>query len=150
MSIVLTVRRSSVAPPLTRSEIEQVLSSSQSFSGDEIGGWRLVGVPSANELFLNVDEDEAWTDGGREWCSEPALAELRALAGLLNARVFGEEGEDITEATPTDDDLPTEHVGKPAIVIAAILAVILAPFILLLAVLRLPWVLWRLVVLKGR
>jgi len=142
VSVVATIRRPG-ARPLSRPEIERVLGSSPSFARDESGSWRLVSAPSGTELFLNVENDQAWTDGSTAWLEGAALGQLRALAVALDARVLGEEGEDITDAHLAAAAAPTRSAGKTAGVLAAILGIVLAPLLIVAAVLRLPWILWR-------
>jgi hypothetical protein len=142
MSIVVAIRRPG-ARPLSRSEIERALETSSDFERDDDGGWRLIDASAEHELYLNVEVDEAWTDGSREWLSDAALGKLRVLAAVLEARVLGEEGEDITLAKPSVAEAAPESVGKSVTVMAATLAIVVFPFLLVFAVLRLPLVLWR-------
>jgi hypothetical protein len=139
MSVVVTIRRTG-PHPLTRSEIEQALEASPDFEGEKGASWRLVGTEGGAGLHLNVENDEAWTDGSGEWLADAALAKLRSLAIVLEARLLGEEGEDITSASP---EVSTERVGKLSATLGAVLAVVLLPLLALFALIRLPWVLWR-------
>ncbi|MFN3987714.1 MAG: hypothetical protein ACK4KV_19655 [Rhodocyclaceae bacterium] len=140
MSIVVTVRRPGPSP-LSREEIVRALKNDPNFALDETGCWRLTG--SDPVLFLNVEEDEAWTDGSSMWLSEPALGSLRGLASQLHARVFSEDNEDITLRCSFDEDTPPKTTGKLATVLGGLLSLVLLPVLLIVAVVRLPWILWQ-------
>ncbi len=126
---------------MSRAEIERALSASPAFERVD-DAWRLVDSPADAELFLNVEDSEIWTDGSRHWLEASALRTLRQLAATLEARMRVEE-DDITDERPASVSEAGEVSSKPTAVVAAVFAVILAPFLIVVAVLRLPWVLWR-------
>lgn len=141
MSNVVTIKRTGPRP-LSRTEIEQALGSRQDFTRCEDGGWRLIATPSEPALFLNVEENEAWTDGGAAWLEDPAIGELRQLAAMLDAQMLDETGGQLTFASDSAAEAPGA-ASKASIALGAILTLALAPLLILFALLRLPWVLWR-------
>lgn len=105
------------------------------------GCWQWSVAPAGAELFLNSGEDNLWTDGGRGWTTPVALDKLRSLAKALDARVLGEEGEELAESAPATVQ-PTKPTG---LLLTLIITVALVPLIALVAIIRLPLVLWRIV-----
>jgi hypothetical protein len=137
MSYVITIERL-LGPPLTQEEMLQALSSDPDFALVESASWRWHGSPAGTELFINISENNLWTDGGRGWTTEDAIAKLQQLAVRLNSRVVGEEGEDLTEAS-----VPAKGGSAAAAGVGVLLTLLLLPFVLLFAIVRLPWFLWK-------
>jgi hypothetical protein len=139
VSYVITIQRRD--HPLSVGEIERAMSGDPEFVAVGTGCWQWAAAPTGAELFLNSGEDNLWTDGGRGWTAPVALDKLRSLAKALDARVLGEEGEELTENAPATGQ-PTKPTGA---LLTLIITVALVPLIGLVAIIRLPLVLWRIV-----
>jgi hypothetical protein len=139
MSYVITIQRTDHS--LIVDEIERAVGRDTEFVPVDTGCWRWTGAPSGSELFLNLGDNNLWTDGGRGWTDPAALDKLRLLAKGLDARVIGEEGEELTENEPVTSS-PSSPTGT---FLTLIIMVALVPVIALVALIRLPLILWRVV-----
>jgi hypothetical protein len=139
VSYVVTIQRSHNS--LSTSEMEQAVGADTEFVTVGNGCWRWVGVPGGSELFLNLGDDNLWTDGGRGWIEPIAIDKLRSLAKTLDARVVGEEGEELTENAPVKG----QPVSPTGTFLTLLITVALIPVIALVAIVRLPLVLWQIV-----
>jgi hypothetical protein len=139
MSYVITIQRTDHS--LSTDEIERAVSEDAEFVAVSTGCWRWAGAPDGSELFLNFGDNNLWTDGGRGWTEPAALEKLRLLAKGLNARVIGEEGEELTENEPAASP-PSSATGT---FLTLVIMAALVPVIALVALIRLPLVLWRVV-----
>jgi hypothetical protein len=139
MSVVLTIKR--IEPPLlSQGEMHCAMDGDPDFARVGSATWRWMVAPHDEELFINRDENELWTDGSRRWRSDDALQKLRTIAERLEARVFSEEAGEIT--------LCEEEPGSPSssplmVALGLCMSAVLLPLLLILALLRLPWILWQ-------
>jgi hypothetical protein len=136
VSYVITVERPS-GTPLTEGEMLEVLSNDPDFVRVESASWQWRNSPQGIELFINLSENNLWTDGGRGWTTESAIAKLQQLAARLNSRIVGEEGEDLTEVSA-----PAQGRTGVAAGAGVLLTLLFLPLVLLFAIIRLPWLLW--------
>jgi hypothetical protein len=136
MSYVVTIKRPAEAFPLTVEEVTSVLSSDAAFSQTGEASWEWRGTNPRDSLTLTFHIDAVSTEGrlprSPEW-----LQALRRTAAALNARVHGEEGEEITEAEPGRISWLSSAGGL-------LLAAVMMPVMLLVLVVRLPWLVWKL------
>lgn len=137
MSYVLSIRRAENKPPFTREELERLARAHQSLVLDQgILSWS-DGKGGNIEFF--VDERELRADRISAEVSKQALSLFRTIAMELDAHVIGEEGEELAA-----DETPLRSRGSTWFVLLGGLVVVVAtPFVLLLALLRMPWVLWK-------
>jgi hypothetical protein len=120
MSYVVTIKRD---PPITGDGLRELLENDGTLSpltvqSTVIDGVRWQGSGADRELPLPLEEGAMWstprTDAG--------LTKMQELARKLGARVFGEEGEDLTDANVT----PAAKTGcgaKAAVLLAFILLI---------------------------
>ncbi len=106
-----------------------------SFAGDRLN-WTSPGTSAS--ITFNVTPDEIWTDAPNMATGE-GLDFLKHLAKTLGAAVYC-EGEPLAD--------PPSIAGQPAVTpaktaLGLLLVVLTAPFLLVWAIIRLPWVLWQ-------
>lgn len=137
MSYVVSIRRTESQPPFGSEELERVAQAHESLSvGRSVLTWSNAEGVSV-ELFVAPRELRA--DRIPSAVIDEVLGVLRAIARELDARVVGEEGEDLThgELTPSPPGSPWR------VLLGGIVAVVAIPLMLLFALVRLPWVLWK-------
>lgn len=134
MSIVIEIRRS--GEPFEAAELERAAARRALLFATERLIWTL---PNATDpITLNITPNEIWTDDPRSTGSGE-LSFLKDFAKELRAEVYC-EGEPLTD----DSAVAHQQPGAPVNTILAALAVVLtAPFLLVWAIIRLPWVLWQ-------
>jgi hypothetical protein len=116
----------------------EALAQDDEFTSLEGDTWKWRAAPDGAELWVNVSDTKLWTDGGRGWTAERSLAKLQQIASRLDADVVGEEGELLNDVvTPAGPGTPAGFTG------GAIAAILFLPFVVLLALVRLPWILWK-------
>lgn len=136
MSYVVTIRRPAAASPLTVEEVKSVLALDAAFSQVGEAAWQWRGTNPGDSLTLTFDTGAVST-AGRLPRSPEWLQVLRRVAVALDARVHGEEGEELTETgLGRAGWLPTAG--------GLLLAAIMMPVMLLVLVVRVPWLLWKL------
>lgn len=140
MSYVVEVRRQAQEPGLTPGDIERLLEADRSLVkiNDNLIEWSQ--PEKMKPLYINVEVDRLWTDSIGDETQEIFLNKLREMAGYLDARVYGEEGEDLTDEH-LEDRIPSKN-GFAAIM-GFIFFALTIPFFALAFVLRLPWALWK-------
>jgi hypothetical protein len=143
MSIVVTVKRTE-ASPLSREEMVAALSNSSVFTQYAEHSWKLVGDPTVGDLFVNVDDDSLWTDGSTEWLEQHGLESLRALAAELHGRVLDEEGGDLTSGGLESNEPPPPFYARLLAPVYLLVSLLLLPVLFVVAIVKVPWVLWRL------
>ena len=140
MSYVVEVRRPADRSSLTRDDFERLVESDSSLTltDERLIVWN--GPENLDPLNVNVESDRLWTDsiGGRAQTNY--LEKLREIARFLDAKVFGEEGEDLTEEFPSDPDHPRHGVSA---FVGLVLFIVTIPVLALLFVVRLPWMIWK-------
>jgi len=138
MSYVITIKRPAGKIPLAALDFEGLIREDRSLS--RTIGNQIVWFDSEEEegFYINIDGDCLWTDGIGGDSTHHALAKLRNIAVRLDARVFGEEGEDITERSATGPIDAKQSTFGLVLYMASL------PFLLLLLLVRLPWSLWKL------
>ncbi len=143
MSYVITIRRPPGAPPLTRRDFQQVVDSDESLSNMDGGGLVWTSPDSRREFYITQESDHLWTDGVRGEEADNFLYKLSEIAGRLDARVYGEEGEDLTDPGTS----PVMGAGeKLGMIIGVLLLMLSIPFLLIIFMIRLPvyaWRIWR-------
>jgi hypothetical protein len=137
MSYVVSIKRKDGSGPFTSPELQRAAELHPEFSLEgELLTW--TDPSSQHTLTMNVTPDEIWTDHPAVRSNE-VIVVLCALAKTLGANVYDEEGQDLSEAAAG-----VEHpVSRTAAALGLAGTVVLAPFILLMALVRLPWVLWK-------
>ena len=140
VSYVIEIKRADEKPSLTSKDIERLLGADRSLVkvGEKLIEWSQ--PQRVTPLHINVEADRLWTDSIREEFQETFLTKLREIARYLDARVYGEEGEDLTEKLA--EDLGGFRNGFAAIMGFIVFAVMI-PVVAITFVLRLPWALWR-------
>lgn len=98
--------------------------------------WVWKGADPRGALSLAFDGGTLSTQG-RLPRSPDWLQALRRIAVALDARVHGEEGEELTQAE-------SGQVGGLSMAGSVLVAAVAMPVMLLVLVLRLPWLLWKL------
>lgn len=138
MSYVLSIRRAESASAFSRAELERAaaLHEGLSLQGDVLV-WNSPRSPLT--LTLNVTPRELWTDNARSASTPEATRLLADLAATLDAELIDEAGEPIS-AVPNE----SSSGSTLGTVLGGVLAVVSLPFVVLLALVRLPWVLWKL------
>lgn len=140
MSYVISVRRPPGKPTLTANEIAQRLSVIGGFSRRSESSWAWT-LPEGREgPTISFAAGELSIDGALGRDTEACVRTLRDLAESLEAVVYGEEGEELSGPTT-----PTPAVSPWSLLGGLVLAVLLFPFMALLSIVRLPWLLWKLV-----
>lgn len=140
MSYVITVQRPEGKPSLSASDVERLLEKDTSLSRLEDGALVWTCPEGRHRLHINVEADHLWSDGVRGQAADAFLAKLREIAGNLEARLIGEEGEDLTaEEFPEGGGLKQSLMA----ILGLAATVVALPFIVALLILRIPWVLWK-------
>lgn len=137
MSYVISIKRPPGKPPLTLRDFEELMREDASLSRNEGGQIVWFDSKTQKELCIKTENDHLWTDGIRGNHIDHALGKLRGIANRLDARVFGEEGEDITEVDATGPVSAKQTLAGLFIFIVSL------PFLVLLFLIRLPWMFWK-------
>jgi hypothetical protein len=138
MNYAIAIKRPDGRPPLSAQNFDGLLAADPSLTRKDSG---IVWTQESRELFLNVEADHFWTDvlSKRIKKDISGLEKLRSIATHLDDSLFGEEGEELsTEEEITDSPSALSAIG------GMILSVITLPFVILLFVVRIPWILWTL------
>lgn len=140
MSSVVEVKRAGNKPPLTTSDFEKLMKDDVSLV--PLNGRLIVWDQSraGKPLHLNIESDRLWTDALDRDSQAIHLNKLREIAKILDARVFGEEGEDFTEEDPDD---PGRSRHPIASAVGFFVFALMVPMLAIMFVVRLPWMLWR-------
>ena len=140
MSYVVEIKRAADEPSLTGDDIERLLGADRSLVkvDEKLIEWSL--LQRVTPLHINVEADRLWTDGTREEIQSVFLTKLREIARYLDARVYGEEGEDLTDEYDED---PGGFRNGFAAVMGFIVFAVMIPVIAITVVFCLPWALWR-------
>ena len=140
MSYVVEVRRPGDRPSLTPDDFDRLVENDASLTLTE---GRLIvwsGSESFDPLDVNVESDRLWTDSIGGGAQATKLEKLREIARFLDAKVIGEEGEDLTEDFPGDPDHPRHGVSA---FVGLVFFVLTIPVLALLFIVRLPWLIWK-------
>ncbi len=100
MSYVATIKRETDKPPLTPEEFVRLIEADESLSGGHQEPIVWTNPASGETFYINAETDRLWTDdlgGDSETRALEMLDKLRNIAGELDARVYGDGEEDITE-----------------------------------------------------
>ena len=148
MSYVITVQRDPDGAPLTRSDINAVLDSDETIGrkDERTAEWTRPGCDEP--VYFNIEETSLWTDGYQHFELDALLAKLQELARSLDAEVIGEEGEVLTaaesEAPAGGEQAQSASCrGRPAAITGVALSVVAFPFVVILFVIRIPYLLWQ-------
>lgn len=138
MSYVLSIRRAESPSAFSRAELERAAALHEGLS---LQGNVLVwnSPRSSLTLTLNVTPRELWTDDARSASTPEAMRLLADLAASLDAALVDEAGEQLS--VEANDSSSGSTLGT---VLGGVLALVSLPFVVLLALVRLPWVLWKL------
>ena len=140
MSYVIEIKRAADEPSLTGDDIERLLGADRSLVkvDEKLIEWSQ--PQRVTPLHINVEADRLWTDSIREEIQEVFLTKLREIARYLDARVYGEEGEDLTDEFHEN---PGGLRNGFAAVMGFIVFAVMIPVVAITVVFRLPWALWR-------
>ncbi|MDX1527924.1 MAG: hypothetical protein R3337_04805 [Gammaproteobacteria bacterium] len=140
MSYVVEIKRVAEKPSLAMKDIERLLGADRSLvkADETVIEWSQ--PHRITPLHIYVEHDRLWTDSIREEIQDVFLTKLREIARYLDARVYGEEGEDLTDEV--EEDLGSFRNGFAAVMGFVVFAVMI-PVIAITFVFRLPWALWR-------
>lgn len=134
MSYVIKIERRQ-GEPLLLDEMVRAIAADGDFEPIErngtLGAWSWRGAPDGSEMAVNIEADLLWTDGGRAWTTEVAIARLQRLARKLNADLTGEEGEDLNHVTTPVHSQPVKPQGPVGTILSLLL---LAPVLLVSAI----------------
>lgn len=140
MSYVIEIKRADEKPSLTVEDIERLLGADRSLIkvDEKLIEWSQ--PQRVTPLHINVEADRLWTDSIREEFQEIFLTKLREIARCLDARVYGEEGEDLTDEF--EENLGGFRNGFAAIM-GFLLFAVMIPVVAITFVIRFPWALWK-------
>ena len=140
MSYVVEVRRPGNRPSLTLDDFRRLVESDASLTltDDKLIVWN--GSGNLDPLNVNIESDRLWTDSIGGSAQATYLRKLRDIARFLDANVFGEEGENLTEENLSDPNYPRHGVSA---FIGLVLFVLTIPILALVFIARLPWVIWK-------
>jgi len=119
MSYVATIKRAADKPPLTSEEIARLIKSDASLSGGDKEPIVWTSPTDGRKRYINVETDHLWTDdlkGDGDVQVLEILDKLRSMAGILDARVFGDGDGDITD--PGVD--PPNRAGCTTVIACAV------------------------------
>ena len=119
MSYEVTIKRAADKPPLTPQEIERLIKADTSLSGGDKEPIVWTSPTDGRKRYINVATDHLSTDdlkGDSDAQVLEILDKLRSMAGILDARVFGEGDEDITD--PGVD--PPKRTGCTSVIVCAV------------------------------
>jgi hypothetical protein len=138
MSYVVSIRREEGSGPFSSADLEEA----SKLPGFSLDGEFLIWTnpTSHHALTMNITPEEIWTDDPVVRSREVIII-LRSLAMTLGAGIYGEEGEDLSEAAQAA--AAAQPASRSAVALGLAGTVFLAPFVVLLALVRLPWVLWK-------
>jgi hypothetical protein len=142
MGYVVTIRRASDKPRLTPEEIARLIKSDLALAGGDKEPIVWTSPTDRRRRSINVETDRLWTDdlkGDNDAQVLEMLDKLRSMAAILDARVFGEEGEDITEPS---EKIPTASFSFKNGVLAILLLVglvLISPFVAIWFLVRIFW-----------
>jgi hypothetical protein len=112
MSYVATIKRAADKPPLTPEEFTRLIKADASLSGGDKAPIVWTSPTNGRKRYISVETDHLWTDdlkGDSDAQVLEILDKLRSMAGILDARVFGDDDGDITDPDPGVD--PPERDG---------------------------------------
>ena len=140
MSYVLTIRRAEGEVPLDRHDIDRLLTDDDSLSleSDEVIVWRH--ADSGETFHLNLEASSLWTDNTHGLAADAFLSKLRDVATTLDARVLGEEGEDLSETEASESRSSVKILHG---MLGALIFILSLPILALVIVIRVPSILWK-------
>jgi len=137
VSDVISIRRSENQPAFTRDELERL---TQSHEGLVLENGALVWTgPKRRRIELFIGERELRADRVPLGAGEQALAAFASMARALNAQLVDEAGEALVGDSPQMEG----PAPRWQLALGGVLTVLAIPFTLLLALVTLPWVLWK-------
>ena len=140
MSYVIEIKRAADKPLLTGDDIERLLGADRSLVKVDEKTIEWSQSHRVTPLHIYVEADRLWTDSIRDAMQDEFLTKLREIARYLDARLYGEEGEDLTDEF--DEDLSGFRNGFAAAMGLIVFAVMI-PVVAVTFVFRLPWALWK-------
>ena len=129
MSYVATIKRTAGKPPLTPEEIARLIEADVSLSGGGKEPIVWTSPTDGRKRYINVATDHLWTDdlkGDGDAQVLEILDKLRSMAGILNARVFGDGDGDITD--PGID--PPKRAGCTTVIVCAVAFIGVVAFVI--------------------
>ena len=126
MSYVLTIKRAADKPLLSPQDFERLVKEDASLSGGRIEPiyWT---SPTGVKRYINIESDNLWTDDVKNDEDDQFLNKLCSIARCLDARVFGEEGEDVTDQASNQR---SRSGGCATIVVGAIILITAASYLI--------------------
>lgn len=140
MSQVITISRPMNKSPLTHEDITQLIESDDSLSyiTDKGIQWK---SPKSEQLFyINLEQDSLWSDNISLDITDAFLEKLQSISKTLNARIIGEEGDDLSDITL--NECSEEKFGITG-TLGCITSVASLPIFLILFIVRLPLLVWK-------
>jgi hypothetical protein len=139
MSYVITIKRPAGKPSLTTQDYEWLLENDGALSKTSEG--TLIWTPPhiQQEFYITLESNHIWTDNIASDESGAFVEKLREIAVQLDARVYDEEGDDITEI----DRIPMSTKEKLVSTIGILVTIVSIPFIIILLLIQLPWIIWK-------
>ncbi len=140
MSYVVTIKLSSGQPPLTSQDFVKLVKDDGTLSGGQGGPIIWNGQSNGRLRYINMEAEQLWTDDLDDDADYQFLDKLRSIAGVLGGRLFGEEGDDITDADgQTPESPPLGAKGGLLLALTLIGSVLIMPFLFLWLILRIFW-----------
>ena len=139
MSYVVTIERPAGKSPLRPQDFARLVKNDESLSKTNEGVLIWTHPTIRQDFYLTIESNHLWADGVTRDKTDEFVEKLREIAGRLDARVYGEEGEDITESELGPMGAKEKWGGAVGI----LLVMVSMPFFLILFIVRLPWVMWR-------
>ena len=142
MSYVLTIKRAAGKPPLTSQDIERLVTEDGSLAGGGTEPIIWTSPTGKRQRYINADADHLWTDdvkGDDESQVLEFLDKFRSIARRLDARVFGEEGEDISDASEQIPAAPLSFRNGVLAMLLLVGSLLIMPFLLFWLFIRIFW-----------
>ena len=138
MSYVIYIRRGKGKPPLVKGEIADRFAQDASLTQVTETSWSWADPASGAGFTLTFRQEELSTEGRLNMDGEASITKLRELAQSLDAQVYGEEGENLTEAV-----VASKSMGPWSVAGGIVVTVLFFPFVTLFLLVRLPWLVWK-------
>ncbi len=116
MSYVLSIRRGDDHRPIVSAEVMELLAHDPSLREAENKTIIWTSPTTGQTRYLNQASDHLWTDDVNDDRDLQFLQKLQSIARALEARLFGEEGEDLTESLSPSSARP----GCAAVILLAV------------------------------
>ena len=100
MSYVITIEHPAGKSPLTPQDFAQFVKNDEYLSktNDCVLMWKHPNI--GQDFYITIETNHLWADGVTRDKADEFVETLRQEAGRLDARIYGEEGKDITQSEP--------------------------------------------------